>query len=264
MSAYWTMEFERKAVLVTGAGSGIGFAVCRAFASAGALVALNDMDATLAAQAAATLNGSLPVHRVTPYGLDVADVVALQAMVDQFAGQCGRLDVAVANAGLTTYSPFLDTTVSQFDRVTSVNLRGTYFTAQAAARQMIKLGVNEGRIILLSSVTGYRALSQLSAYGVTKAGVSHMAKVLALELAPYGITVNAIAPGATVTERTVEEDPEYVRHWSAVTPSGRTGEVTDVAAAALFLASSRASHITGQTLIVDGGWTLQSPMPPSS
>jgi len=258
------MEFEGKAVLVTGAGSGIGFALCRAFADSGAHVALNDMHASLAAQAAAAINAGLPAHRVTPFGLDVADVTALEAMIDRFANQCGRLDIAIANAGLTTYSPFLDTTVAQFDRVTSVNLRGTYFTAQAAARWMIKFGINDGRIILLSSVTGLRALSHMSAYGVTKAGVSHMAKVLALELAPYGITVNAIAPGATLTERTVVEDPEYERHWSLVTPSGRPGEVADVASATLFLSSPRAAHITGQTLIVDGGWTLQSPMPPSS
>lgn len=252
--------FQDKCVLVTGAGAGIGFALCRDFARRGAFVALNDIDAVLAGEAAARLNQGLGESRVTSYGADVADVDAVRRMMADFTARFGRLDVVVANAGITSYGPFLEYSEEEFNRVTSVNLRGSYFTAQAAARAMISLGTRNGRILLMSSVTGLRALVNLSAYGITKAGISHMARVIALELASHGITVNAICPGATATERTLSDDPLYEQNWAGVTPTGRAGSIEDVAAAALFLASPQASHITGQTLIVDGGWSLRSPL----
>jgi 3-oxoacyl-[acyl-carrier protein] reductase len=143
----------------------------------------------------------------------------------------------------------------------AVNLRGSYFTAQAAARQMIDLGTENGRILLMSSVTGTVAYPNLSAYGISKAGIQHMAKVLAVELGGYGITVNALCPGAILTERTLKDDPAYAANWQGVTPNGRVGHPDDIAAAALFLASPAARHITGQTITVDGGWTQQSPIP---
>jgi 3-oxoacyl-[acyl-carrier protein] reductase len=126
---------------------------------------------------------------------------------------------------------------------------------------MIALGTENGRIVLLSSVTGVQGFADLTAYGVTKAGIRHMAKALAVALGRHGITVNAIAPGATLTERTLADDPDYDAHWSAVTPTGRAGTVEDIVAAALFLCSAEARHVTGQTIVVDGGWTLQSPIP---
>ena len=253
-----------KVVIVTGAGVGIGFALCQTFAGAGAVVALNDIDAALAEQAAAKINDSIGVERVHPYAFDVADVPAVQAMVDDVATRYGRLDVVIANAGLTDQGPFLEYSVAAFDRVTAVNLRGSFFTAQAAARQMIALGTQNGRIVLLSSVTGVQGFADLTAYGVTKAGIRHMAKALAVALGRHGITVNAIAPGATLTERTLADDPDYDAHWSAVTPTGRAGTVEDIVAAALFLCSAEARHVTGQTIVVDGGWTLQSPIPGES
>jgi 3-oxoacyl-[acyl-carrier protein] reductase len=114
----------------------------------------------------------------------------------------------------------------------------------------------------MSSVTGARAFPNLSAYGITKAGIRMMASTLALELGPHGITVNAISPGVIVTERTLADDPNVEQNWANVTPTRRAGSVDDVVAAALFLTSPQASHITGQTIMVDGGWTLHSPLPP--
>lgn len=253
--------FTGKAVFVTGAGVGIGFGLCQAFAGAGALVALNDVNAGLAQAAAAKINARLPHPAVIPYAFDVAEVTAIQNGINHFVQQHGRLDIVIANAGITQYGSFLDYTVVDFDRVMSVNLRGSYFTAQAAARQMIECGTVDGRILLMASVTGVRAFKSLGTYGVSKAGIMHMARVLALELGPVGITVNAICPGATVTERTVADDPDYAAKWSGVTPDGRAGEVDDIVAAALFLASPAARHITGQTIQVDGGWSLRSPIP---
>lgn len=247
-------------VIVTGAGVGIGYALARSFALGGAQVALNDLDAALARHAAETINAEAGAARVAPYGLDVADVEAVRRMVADVAARCGGLDVVIANAGLTNYGSFLDYTPEAFDRLTSVNLRGSYFTVQAGARAMIARGTG-GRILLMSSVTGARAFKNLTAYGITKAGIRFMARTLALELGPHGITVNAISPGATVTARTLADDPHLEANWATVTPDRRAATVDDIVGAAQFLASPQASHITGQTLMVDGGWTLHSPLP---
>jgi glucose 1-dehydrogenase len=118
-----------------------------------------------------------------------------------------------------------------------------------------------GRILLMSSVTGIQAHLNLGGYGITKAGIRMMAKTIALEVGKYGVTVNALCPGATITERTLQDDPQYAEHWASVTPTGHVGYVEDIVAAALYLASPEARHVTGQTLVIDGGWTLQSPLP---
>jgi 3-oxoacyl-[acyl-carrier protein] reductase len=251
-----------KSVLITGAGTGIGFALSHEFARGGAVVALNDIDPELARSAADRINAELGDIRVRPYACDVADVDGVRTMFEAFVDTVGRLDIVITNAGITQFGEFLSYPPEAFDRLTSVNLRGTYFTAQAAARMMLDART-QGRIILLSSVTGMRAHANMGPYGVTKAGIRMMAKSIALELGPYGITVNAISPGATLTERTVRDDPDYAENWAGVVPTGRVGHVEDVVAAVLYLASPQAAHVTGQTLVVDGGWTLRSPLPPA-
>ncbi|MEM7034471.1 MAG: SDR family NAD(P)-dependent oxidoreductase [Chloroflexota bacterium] len=253
-------HFNNKTVIVTGAGVGIGYGICEAFAKAGAYVALNDIDADLAISAADKINQAVGETKVTAYPFDIADVGAIQALVDDVVARYGQLDIAVANAGLTNFGPFLDYTPEAFDRLMNVNLRGNYFTAQSAAKAMIARNVS-GRILLMASVTGIQAITNLSAYGVTKAGIRMMARVLALELGQYGITVNAIAPGATVTERTLLDDPNYEENWAEANPSNRAGYVEDIVESALFLASPGARQITGHTLVVDGGWTIYSPLP---
>lgn len=252
--------YSGKAVLVTGAGKGIGYALCQAFASAGATVALNDIDLALCQRSAQQINEALGVERVHPYACDIADVEAIRAMFQRFVDIAGRLDIAIANAGITNYGGFLTYTPEAFDRLTSVNLRGSFFTAQTAANIMVERHI-PGRIILMSSVTGIQAHLNLSGYGITKAGIGMMAKTIALEVGHYGITANAISPGATLTERTLQDDPQYEKNWASVTPDGRVGYVEDIVAAALYLASPEARHVTGQTLVVDGGWTLHSPLP---
>jgi 3-oxoacyl-[acyl-carrier protein] reductase len=254
---------DPQGVLVTGAGVGIGYEVARRFALAGAPVALNDIDGAVAERAAAAINAEAGAARVRAYPLDVADVAAVRALVAEADAALGGLRVVVCNAGLTNYGGFLDYTPEAFDRLTSVNLRGSYFTAQAGAKAMIARGVR-GRILLMSSVTGLRAFLNLGAYGLTKAALRHMATTMALELGQYGITANALGPGAILTDRTLADDPQLEATWASVTPTGRVGYVSDVAAATLFLASPEAAHITGQTLMVDGGWTLASPLPPEA
>ncbi|TAG75892.1 MAG: SDR family oxidoreductase, partial [Runella slithyformis] len=171
----------------------------------------------------------------------------------------GRLDMVIANAGITLFGDFFDYPPESFERVLNVNLRGSFFLTQAAARQMRQQGTG-GRILLMSSVTGHQAHQFLSAYGMTKAALEMLAKSLVIELSPHQITINAVVPGATLTERTLE-DPEYVQTWSRITPVGRPASVEDIANAALFLVSPAARHITGQSLVVDGGWTCTSPSP---
>jgi 3-oxoacyl-[acyl-carrier protein] reductase len=175
-------------------------------------------------------------------------------LVDRTVRELGRLDVFVANAGLTRWAPFLEVDETTWDTVLGLNLKGSYFGAQAAARQMVAQG-DGGRIVFSSSVTGSRAIPNLSAYAITKAGLQHMATVLALELGPRGITVNALAIGATVNERNLSDDPDYAERWGEVLPTGRVGHAADVAAALSYLVSPEAAMVTGHTLTVDGGWT---------
>lgn len=252
--------FSGKAVLVTGAGVGIGYALCQSFAREGAIVALNDIDDTLCQTASQQINDALGSELVHPYTGDIADVATVRNICQEFFALAGRLDIVIANAGITNYGEFLTCTPEAFDRLTNVNLRGSFFTAQTGAKLMIEARL-PGRIILMSSVTGIQAHRNLGGYGITKAGIRMMAKSSALELASYGITVNAISPGATLTERTLRDDPDYEKNWMGVIPSGRVGSVEDIVAAAFYLASPEARHITGQTLVIDGGWTIQSPLP---
>ena len=253
-------KFSGKAVIVTGAGVGIGYALCQAFAHAGATVALNDIDPLLCQRAAGQINEAIGAEQVIPYAGDVADVEVVRTLFQRFFSATGRLDIAIANAGITNYGEFLTATPEDFDRLMGINLRGSFFTAQTAARLMIEAHI-PGRIILMSSVTGLRAHLSLGGYGITKAGIRMMAKSIALEVSKYGITANAISPGATLTERTLRDDPNYEKNWASVIPVGRVGQVEDIVAAALYLASPEARHVTGQTLVVDGGWTVQSPLP---
>ncbi len=245
--------------LVTGAGAGIGRAVCAALAADGWDVVLNDVDSALAGRAADELAAAGGGRVLAAQG-DIADAAAVDAMVALALEELGGLDAAVANAGVTTFAPFLETSRAELDRLLAVNVAGTWTTAQAAARAMAARG--GGRIVLLSSVVALRAMPGLAAYGMTKAAIAGLAVQLAAELGPAGIAVNAVAPGATVTERTLQEHPRYADDWGAVAATGRASSAQDVAGLVRFLLSPSASQLTGQTLVADGGWSGRSPVPP--
>ena len=250
-------NFQNKVAIVTGAGQGIGFEICRQLAAQGAHVILNDLEESLAKEAAKTIT-ELKGNCIAVPG-DVSDVDFLQYLVDEAVRNFGKLDIAIANAGITLFGDFLEYEAADFNEVLNVNLRGTFFLAQSAARQM-KLQGFGGKLLFMSSVTGVQAHKNLAAYGMTKAGIQMLAKNLVIELSAYKINVNALAPGATLTSRTVA-DKEYEKTWSALTPIGRPATVEDIANAASFLVSSQADHITGQTIVIDGGWTSISPSP---
>lgn len=251
-------EFVNEVAIVTGAGQGIGFEISKQLALQGCAVLLNDIDASLAAAAAEKINREGGICK--PLAGDVADLDFLQQIVEFAERQLGPVSLLVANAGITLFADFFDYTPEAFRRVLDVNLKSTFFLTQAVARQMRERGEG-GRIVLMSSVTGHQAHKNLTAYGMTKAALEMLAKSLVIELSPYRITINAIAPGATLTERTLGDEPDYEKIWSRITPMGRPASTFDIAQAALFLLSSRASHITGQSLVVDGGWTSISPGP---
>src|SRR5690349_17273023 len=180
-------------------------------------------------------------------------------MVNAAVSKFGQVNIVIANAGITLFGDFFTYTPDSFFKVMQLNLGGSFFLTQAAANQM-KQQKSGGSILLMSSVTGHQAHQNLAAYGMTKAALEMLAKNLVIELSPHRININAIAPGATLTERTLN-DASYEKTWSTITPLGRPATVSDIANAALFLVSENAKHITGQSLVVDGGWTSVSPSP---
>jgi len=251
------MNFKGKVAIVTGAGQGIGLEICKQLVSCGANVILNDLDPKLAEEAITKIEGNK--GNCIAFPGDSGNIALIQKMVDKAVAEFGKLDVVVANAGITLFGDFLSYSPESFFKVMEVNLGGSFFLAQIAAKQMKKQGTG-GSIVFMSSVTGHQAHKNLAAYGMSKAALEMLAKHLVVELSPYKINVNTIAPGATITERTLKEE-NYTETWEKLTPMGRLAQVGDIAQAVLFMVSDKAKHITGQSLVVDGGWTSTSPSP---
>jgi NAD(P)-dependent dehydrogenase (short-subunit alcohol dehydrogenase family) len=242
--------------LVTGAARGLGRAIALALAEAGAHVALGlrdiAKDGGLAEEIAAR------GRRVLPLQLDVARIEQIEPAVQAVVAEFGRLDILVNNAGIALGSPAEEVAEADFDQMLAVNLKGTFFTSQAAGRVMIAQGY--GRIVNLGSQAGAVALPGEAIYCMTKAGIAHLTKCLAVEWGRHGITVNAVAPTFVRTPgtETVLADPEF--HADVVERIAalhRVGEPIEVAGVVVFLASPAASLITGETVLIDGGWTAR-------
>lgn len=251
-------QFVDKVALVTGAGEGIGLQIARQLAQAGASVVLNDLDSGKLAEACEVIRAD--GGQCEAIAGNAADGKIVERLVRKAVDGYGSVDIAVANAGITLWNNFFDYSPDDLQTVLNLNLGGTFLLAQAAANQMRAQG-RGGKLLFMSSVTGYQAIEYLSAYAMTKAAISMLAKQLVVELGPHGINVNAIAPGATITPRNLSDDANYQDNWADITPSGSVATTNDIAQAALFLLSPQAAQITGQTLIVDGGWSATSPVP---
>lgn len=249
MTTGHTFSLDGKVALVTGSSRGLGAAIAEVLKDAGATVVGTSRTEESATEVSEHL-GTLPVI------MDVTDVSSVREGVDKAASEFGKLDILVNNAGSNIPQGIFEVDEESWDSVMSTNLKGSFFTAQAAARHMVD-GEDGGRIINVGSQAGVVGIEERSAYGASKGGVTVLTKVLALELAEYNITVNTVAPTFIATEltRPTLEDPEWRERILSRIPLGRVGEVEDVASAVVYLASRAGAMVTGHTLMVDGGWT---------
>ena len=245
-----SIDLSGQVALVTGAARGIGQAVAGALGDAGADLALADIRADRLAQSAKELAG--PGRRVHAIEVDVRDGAAVRRMVEEAIAALGRLDILVNNAGGTFEAPFLQVNERGFRTLLDLNLGSVWNATQAAAAWWIEHGV-AGRVVNVSSTEALKACPGYAAYSAAKAGVLNLTKTLAVELGPYGIRVNAIAPDYTHLEAIVGVEAPHEGAIGARIPLGRYGEPADHAGAVLFFASDLSAWITGQTLVVDGG-----------
>lgn len=235
-----------KKFIVTGAGQGIGHQIAQQLMAEGHVVVIND------------INPSLLSGPYTKAG-DVSSIEFIQELVSYAQSLPGELAGCVCNAGMTTFGSFWDYSPESMKSLLDLNIQGTFFLIQQVAKAIRSAG-NPGSIVVTSSVTGHQAHPDLAAYGMTKAALNQLVQNLVTDLSPVQIRINAVSPGATMTERT-EKDINYLQEWSRLTPLGKPADVQDISEAVCFFLSDKAKHITGQTLIVDGGWTSISPPP---
>jgi NAD(P)-dependent dehydrogenase (short-subunit alcohol dehydrogenase family) len=242
-----------KVSIVTGAGRGLGNGIALALAGAGS-------DLVLAARSTHELERisqkiiTDTKRKVFPLSLDLTKEGEIERLITSVLDEFGRIDVLVNNAGTNVRKPFLEITQQDFDDVAQINLRAVFFLTQAVVNEMMKQ--KKGKIINIASLASQIGLRNVSAYAASKGGIASLTKSLALELAPYNINVNAIAPGYYQTKMTeaLFRDEEGYRWVLSRIPMGRAGLPDDLAGTAIFLASSASDYITGQILFVDGGW----------
>ncbi|NNF79909.1 MAG: SDR family oxidoreductase [Rhizobiales bacterium] len=235
--------------LVTGAAQGIGFACAEAIAETGARMVLSDINGEGAKAAAETLGGG-----ALAITCDVGDPQQIEAMFDQVEAELGPVSILVNNAGIARPGDFLETTLEQFQAVVDVNLTGTFVALQRAAKTLVANGM-EGAVVNMSSINAVVAIPQIAAYCASKGGVMQLTKAAALALAPHNIRVNAVGPGSIDTEMMagVNANAEAMKMVLSRTPLKRIGTPREIADVVAFLASDKASYITGETIYVDGG-----------
>jgi NAD(P)-dependent dehydrogenase (short-subunit alcohol dehydrogenase family) len=256
MDRFPNFDLTGDVALVTGAARGLGRAISLALANAGADVALGLRDVRTGSELAGEIQAM--GRRALPLQMDVTSTEQISRAVSEAAAHFGRLDILINNAGLAPGNLAEDFREEDFDLTVNVNLKGTFFASQAAGRLMIRQ--NRGRIINLSSQAAFVALPTESVYCMTKAGISHLTRCLAVEWGKHNITVNAVAPTFIATPGTEEAlaDPAFRADViERIAGLHRIGEPMEVAGAVVFLASPAASLITGQTLLIDGGWTAR-------
>lgn len=246
------MMKEKKVVVVTGAGKGIGKGIAQAFAQAGYQVVVSDINYDECLQVATEIEAI--GQKAIAVKCDVSLKVEVDNLIEEAINKFGQLDVLVNNAGIFPFQAFAEMTESDWDKVMNVNLKSLFLSSQAAAKKMLA----GGKIINISSIAATVGFSGLVHYCASKGGANAMTRALALELAAKKINVNNVAPGAIETPGASGAQTEEVKKQTLSTiPWGRMGQPEDIASAVLFLASPGADYITGQTLIVDGGFVIR-------
>jgi NAD(P)-dependent dehydrogenase (short-subunit alcohol dehydrogenase family) len=254
--AFPSFALDGDIALVTGAARGLGRSISLALANAGADIVLGLRDVETGASLVAEIEAI--GRRVLPVQMDVRRIDEIEKAVGDAVAHFGRIDILVNNAGLGPQNDAENVTVDDFDVTCAVNLKGTFFVSQRVGKVMIEQGY--GRIINLSSQAGFVALPGESVYCMTKAAISHLTKCLAVEWGKHNITVNAVAPTFIATPGTVAalDDPAFKADvLERIAGLHRIGDVMDVAGPVVFLASPAASLITGETIMIDGGWTAR-------
>jgi NAD(P)-dependent dehydrogenase (short-subunit alcohol dehydrogenase family) len=247
-----------KVALVTGAGKGIGKCIALQMAQAGAKVVVNYAHSEYGARdLVARIHNE--GYEAIAIKADISNLVEIEQMVEQVLQHFGQIDILVNNAAIDPREDFFQVNEAFWDRVVDTNLKGSFFCAQACARVMAKVG--QGSIINISSVHGNLTMPRYSAYASTKGGINAMTRQLALDLAKYQITVNAVAPGATEVEKFSEEPWIKQEFIGEIIPLGRIGQPEDIAPMVLFLASDQARFITGQVITIDGGSSTKFYLP---
>jgi NAD(P)-dependent dehydrogenase (short-subunit alcohol dehydrogenase family) len=245
------MRLLSKVAIITGSGRGIGREMARLFAKEGARVVIADVDRNNAEKTAAEINAlgneAIALH------VDITSPPQIQRLIEETLRHFSQIDILVNNAGVGSNCPFLTTSLAEWELQLRVNLTGTFLCAQAVAQVMVRQ--KAGRIVNVASISGQRGGQGRAAYGASKAGVILLTKVMAVELAPLGINVNALAPGPVVTEMSAGTHTEATRNsYCDRIPLRRYGTEKEIAAAALFLGSDEAAFINGHVLNVDGGF----------
>jgi 2-deoxy-D-gluconate 3-dehydrogenase len=243
-----------KVSLVTGAARGIGFGMAKTLAHAGSELILVDKVEQQLDEVSKTISEETGKRTLVIPG-DLAKIEEIEHIVNHALKEFSEIDVLVNNAGTTARKPFLEISTEEFDHVVAVNLRATYFLSQKIARSMVDRGKG-GKIINVASSTSFIGMQNLSAYGASKGGVHALTKAMSVELAPYQICVNAIAPGFFKTPLTqpVWQDTQKLDWALSRIPLRRCGVPEDISGAVIFLASSASDYMTGTVLLVDGGW----------
>ncbi|KAH7967408.1 hypothetical protein HPB49_024537 [Dermacentor silvarum] len=247
-------KLENRTALVTGAGSGIGRSVCEALAADGARVVAADCNQDAAYETVSSLCGGAGRH--VALQVDVSSEASVKSLFSRIRDSPGlpAVSIVVCCAGVKNIDSLVDTKPEAFDRVMSINLKGTFFTVQAAAREMLSRGVRNGAVVTVASIVARTGLSRQCAYAASKAAVVAFTKTAALELAPHGIRCNVVLPGFTDTAMTADVNDKDRTHVAACTPLGRVARPEEIARTIRFLCDeAESSFVTGAALDVTGG-----------